>query len=166
MANVSNRPEPMTLIDLDSENLTRNKNRPLTFKKKYAFNVLLVMIPLLVTIIATVCIKQELKQMKIDFADEMKNTSNTFEDSFSSTNQEMKQMKIDFVAEMENASTTFEDSFSNLQQDLNQLQKDFNVTKKYLDQVKILNGSYEYLDIVSYREDGKILKLQLNFFIN
>ena len=74
------------------------------------------MIPLLVTIIATVC-----------------------------TNQELKQMKIDFAAEMKIASTSSEERFSNLHQDFNQLKKDFNVTNQYVNQVKILNGSYEVM---------------------
>ena len=86
MANFSNHLEPMTLIDLDSENPTgtqtgtRNVTRFSTFKtnkKMFAFYGFLVMIPLLVFIIATVCTNQEMKQMKIEFAAEMKITSNT-----------------------------------------------------------------------------------------
>ena len=93
MDNPFNRPEPMTLIDLETENLTGYAMRsPSNFKttiKNFGFYTLLVIIPLIVTIITTSAhIKQELKQIKIDFASEMKNTSMTFKDDFSKLEQD------------------------------------------------------------------------------
>jgi len=99
MDNPFNRPEPMTLIDLETENLTGYAMRsPSNFKttiKNFGFYTLLVIIPLIVTIITTsVHIKQELKQIKIDFASEMKNTSMTFKDEFSKLEQDLNEIKI------------------------------------------------------------------------
>ena len=75
-SNPFNRPEPMELIDLETEHLTGYSTRsPSNLKtdiKKFGFYTLLVIIPLIVTIATTsVRINQELQQIKIDFAAEM-----------------------------------------------------------------------------------------------
>ena len=173
MADSSNRPEPMTLIDMESVSTFRTNS---TFKmkiKRIGFYGLLVMIPLLVTIIATVRTNKELKQMKIDFAAEMKITSTTFKDSFSNIKNTSTNLEDGYSSNLQQDLNQLQKDFNiakntsmNLQQDLNQLREDFNDMKQYVDQVKILNGSYEYLgylDISGYTEDGRILKLQLDF---
>ena len=115
---------------LESENIFGNASTSKKKFKKFGFYFLMLMIPILVIIIATVSINQEFKKFKNDFSTQMKNISSTFKHGLEKVKNDTK------------------DSLDNLQQDFNGIKKDFNVANQYLNQLRILNGSYEDIGIV------------------
>ena len=156
MENLSNPIEPTpNLIDLESENIfgdnLKHASSTSTKKafKKHGFHILLFLIPLLVIIVAAVSINQELKKLKNDFSTQMKNISETFKNDFEQVKNDTK------------------DGLNKLEQNFNRIKKDFNVSNQYLNELRILNGSYEEIGWHWASSGHKILiaktKTKMNF---
>ena len=55
----------------------------------------------------------------------------------------MKNVSDNFKHGLEKVKNDTKDSLDNLQQDFNGIKKDFNIANQYLNELRILNGSYE-----------------------